>query len=56
MRAVITASSDTLHDYSKVQRIADSIPNCEIIEVPSNQYAHEPEVLREIKNFHSSIG
>ena len=53
--AVITASSDTLHDYSKVQRIADSIPNCEIIEVPSNQYAHEPEVLREIQKFHSSI-
>ena len=53
--AVITASSDTLHDFSKVQRIADSIPNCEIIEVPSNQYAHEPEVLREIQKFHSSI-
>ncbi len=53
--AVMTASSDTLHDFSKVQRIADSIPNCEMIEVPSNQYAHEPEVLREIQKFHSSI-
>ena len=53
--AVMTASSDTLHDFSKVQRIADSIPNCQMIEVPSNQYAHEPEVLREIKKFHSSI-
>ena len=53
--AVMTASSDTLHDFSKVQRIADSIPNCEMIEVPSNQYAHEPEVLEEIRKFHSSI-
>ena len=53
--AVMTASSDTLHDFGKVQRIADSIPNCEMIEVPSNQYAHEPEVLREIQKFHSSI-
>ena len=53
--AVMTASSDTLHDFGKVQRIADSIPNCEMIEVPSNQYAHEPEVLREIQKFQSSI-
>ena len=54
--AVMTASSDTLHDFSKVQRIADSIPNCQMIEVPSNQYAHEPEVLQDIRKFHSSIG
>ena len=51
----MTASSDTLHDFGKVQRIADSIPNCEMIEVPSNQYAHESEVLQEIQNFHSSL-
>ena len=53
--AVMTASSDTLHDFTKVQNIADSIPNCEMIEVPSNQYAHEPDVLQEIRKFHSSI-
>jgi len=53
--AVMTAISDTLHDFDKVQRIADSIPNCRMIKVPSNQYAHEPDVLREIREFHSSL-
>ena len=53
--AVITATSDTLHDFGKVERIAGSIPNCKMISVPSNQYAHEPGVLSEIGDFQSSI-
>jgi len=53
--AVMTATSDTLHDFGKVERIADSIPNCKMIRVPSNQYAHEPGVLSEIGDFQSSI-
>ena len=53
--AVMTAASDTLHDFGKVERLADSIPNCKMIKVPSNQYAHEPDVLSEIGDFHSSI-
>ena len=53
--AVMTAASDTLHDFGKVERLADSIPNCRMINVPSNQYAHEPGVLSEIGDFHASI-
>ena len=53
--AVMTAHSDTLHDFDKVQGVVDSIPNCRLIEVPSNQYAHEPGVLKEIDEFHSSL-
>jgi len=53
--AVMTASSDTLHDFDKVERIGDSIPNCRMIKIPSNQYAHEPDVLSEIGDFHSSL-
>lgn len=53
--AVMTAASDTLHDFGKVERLADSIPNCRMINVPSNQYAHEPDVLSEIGDFHASI-
>jgi len=53
--AVMTATSDTLHDFGKVERIANSIPNCKMISVPSNQYAHEPGVLSEIGDFQSSI-
>lgn len=53
--AVMTAASDTLHDFGKVERLADSIANCKMIKVPSNQYAHEPDVLSEIGDFHASI-
>ena len=53
--AVMTATSDTLHDFGKVERIANSIPNCKMISVPSNQYAHDPGVLSEIGDFQSSI-
>ena len=49
----MTAFSDTLHDFGKVKMIKKSIPNCELIEVPSNQYAHEAEVLSEIEEFQS---
>ena len=53
--AVMTAASDTLHNFGKIQIISDSMPNCELIEIPSNQYAHEPDVLSEIEEFHSSL-
>ena len=54
--AVMTASSDTLHDMDKVLNIVNKIPGAVMIEVPSNQYAHEADVLVEIEEFHSSIG
>lgn len=54
--AVMTASSDTLHDMDKVLDIVDRLPNAVLIEVPSNQYAHEADVLAEIEEFQSSIG
>jgi|TARA_B110000914_G_C15472622_1_gene451429 pimeloyl-ACP methyl ester carboxylesterase len=53
--AIITADSDKLHELKDVERIADRIPNAKMIQVPSNQYAHEPDVLKEIEEFHASI-
>ena len=53
--AVMTASSDTLHGFEKVKQVVESMVNCEMIEVPSNQYAHESGVLKEIREFHSSV-
>ncbi len=53
--AVMTAESDTLHGFDKVRQVVDSIPNCKMIEVPSNQYAHESGVIREIEDFQYSI-
>lgn len=53
--AVMTASSDTLHGIDKVRQVVDAMPNCLLIEVPSNQYAHEPDVLAEIEEFQSSV-
>ena len=49
--AVMAASSDKLHGMEKALKIVDSIPNSVLIEVPSNQYAHEDSVLTEIEEF-----
>ena len=54
--AVMTAKSDTLHGMEKVLDIVDRLPDAILIEVPSNQYAHEADVLTEIEEFQSSIG
>ena len=54
--AVMTAESDTLHGMDKVLDIVDRLPNAVLIEVPSNQYAHEADVLAEIEEFQSPIG
>jgi homoserine acetyltransferase len=53
--AVMTATSDTLHDMDKVLDIVERLPNAVLIEVPSNQYAHEADVLVEIEEFQSSV-
>tara|TARA_B100000029_G_C17413143_1_gene901515 strand:- start:183 stop:1043 length:861 start_codon:yes stop_codon:yes gene_type:complete len=54
--AVMTAKSDTLHGMDKVLDIVDRLPDAVLIEVPSNQYAHEADVLAQIEEFQSSIG
>jgi hypothetical protein len=53
--AIFSAESDKLHALEGVMKISESIPNCVLIEVLSNQYTHEPGVLKEIENFHNSI-
>ena len=53
--AIITADSDKLHGLKDVESIADRIPNSKMIKVPSNQYAHEADFLKEIEDFHESI-
>ena len=53
--AIITADSDKLHGLEDIKSIIDRIPNAKMIHVPSNQYAHEPDVLREIEEFYESI-
>ena len=53
--AILCAESDKLHAIDGIHRINDALPNCTMINVPSNQYAHESEVLKEIENFHNLI-
>ena len=53
--AIITADSDKLHGLEDIKSIIERIPNAKMIQVPSNQYAHEPDVLREIEEFYESI-
>ena len=46
--AICVAASDTLHTGDDSHGIADSLPNGSIVEVPSNQYAHEADVITDI--------
>ena len=46
--AICVAASDTLHSGDDSHGIADSLPNGSIVEVPSNQYAHEADVIADI--------
>ena len=46
--AICVAASDTLHTGDDSHLIADTLPNGSIVEVPSNQYAHEADVISDI--------
>ena len=46
--AICVAASDTLHSGDDSQNVADSLPNGSLVEVPSNQYAHEADVIADI--------
>jgi hypothetical protein len=39
----------------KVESVVRRLPNAALIEVPSNQYAHEADVLKEIEEFHATL-
>ena len=53
--AILSAESDKLHALDGVIKINESLPNCQLINIPSNQYAHESGVLTEIEEFHNSL-
>ena len=53
--AVISAESDKLHGLDDVKSIVKRIPGAIMIEVPSNQYAHEAGLLVEIGAFYGSL-
>jgi len=46
--AICVAASDTLHTGTDSHGIADALPNGSLVEVPSNQYAHEADLIADI--------
>ncbi len=48
---VLRASSDTLHDHSDAGTLSANVPNCQLIEIESNQFAHEAAALPIIEGF-----
>ena len=53
---VLRASSDTLHDHDDAGILSKKIPNCSLIEIESNQFAHEAAAIPLIENFQRSVG
>ena len=52
--AICVAASDTLHTGNDSHGIADDLPNGVVVEVPSNQYAHEADVIADIDAWESN--
>ncbi len=53
---VLRASSDTLHDHSDAGILSKQIPNCTLIDIESNQFAHEAAAIPVIEQFMESFG
>ena len=52
---IIAAESDKLHGLENIEKLVKKIPGAAMIAVPSNQYAHEPDVLVDIDKFYQSL-
>jgi len=52
--AICVAASDTLHTGTDSHGIADALPNGSLVEVPSNQYAHEADVIVDIDSWEAA--
>jgi pimeloyl-ACP methyl ester carboxylesterase len=52
--AICVAASDTLHTGTDSHGIADALPNGCLVEVPSNQYAHEADVIADIDSWEAA--
>ena len=52
--AICVAASDTLHTGTDSHGIADALPNGSLVEVPSNQYAHEADVIADIDTWETA--
>ena len=46
--AICVAASDTLHTGDDSHSIANSLPKGSVVEVPSNQYAHEADLIPDV--------
>tara|TARA_B100002019_G_C21056077_1_gene491694 strand:- start:486 stop:707 length:222 start_codon:yes stop_codon:yes gene_type:complete len=49
--ALLTAKSDSLHSDEDVMLLSEGLPNSQLIEVPSNQFAHDAEVIPVLEAF-----
>lgn len=49
--ALLTAKSDSLHSDDDVMLLSEGLPNSQLIEVPSNQFAHDAEVIPILEDF-----
>ncbi len=54
--AIAVASSDTLHGHDDALRLAELVPTAEIVQVESNQWAHEPGVIDVCESWQDRVG
>ena len=54
--AICVAASDTLHTGDDSHSIANSLPKGSVVEVPSNQYAHEGDLIPDVNAWELDSG
>jgi pimeloyl-ACP methyl ester carboxylesterase len=53
--AICVAESDTLHTGDDAHDTANALPKGELLEIPSNQYSHEADVIPDIDAWEAAI-
>jgi len=53
--ALAFAPTDTLHSRDNIKKIAQTLPNGQIITCPTNKYMHSVELLKDIEDFIKNI-
>ena len=53
--ALAYAPTDTLHSRDNIKKIAQTLPNGQIITCPTNKYMHSVDLLKDIEDFIQNI-
>ena len=48
---IFTGSQDVLHGYENTVKIAELLPNCELVDLVTNARTHSVEMVNQLRSF-----